>query len=223
MTKPIATYAQPMASIRLSDIGVRNLKPIERRQLDIYDSTIPGFGVRVSPKGTKSFFVYYRVGRCAKRLTLGRFPVLRLAEAREQARRALLSVNAGKDPAVEKQQARESYEGRLFDAVVEVYIETYARVNTRRWAETARILRREFCLPWKGRLIGDITTSDVRLVLDGIVSRGASATANHALASLRKFFNWATERGHVDQSPCSRLGAPTKLKSRERVRAKMGS
>ena len=54
-------------------------------------------------------------------------------------------------------------------------------------------------------------------VLNGIVKRGSPSAANHALAAVRKMFNWAIEHGHVDRSPCFGIKAPSKLKSRDRV------
>ena len=74
-----------MASTLLTDIAVRSLKPITGRQVDVYDSKIKGLAVRVSPMGTKSFVVWYRIGSKARRLTLGRFPTMSLAEARKRA------------------------------------------------------------------------------------------------------------------------------------------
>ena len=114
-----ATYAQPMtafmASTVLTDLAVRNLKPSAGRQVDVYDSRIRGLAVRVSPMGTKAFVVWYRIGTNARRLTLGRFPTMSLAEARKRAQEALLQVADGKDPAAEKQRARAEYGGNLFE------------------------------------------------------------------------------------------------------------
>src|SRR5262245_7282942 len=111
-----ATYAQPitacMASRMLTDVAVRNLKPIMGRQIDIYDCKIRGLMVRVSPMGTKAFAVWYRVGGKGRRLTLGRFPIMTLAEARKRAQEALLQVADGKDPAAERQRARATYGGK---------------------------------------------------------------------------------------------------------------
>src|SRR5687768_4604733 len=133
-----------MTSTVLTDLAVRNLKPTTGRQVDVYDSRIRGLAVRVSPMGTKAFVVWYRIGTNARRLTLGRFPTMSLAEARKRAQEALLQVADGKDPAAEKQRARAEYGGNLFNTLVVEFIETYAKRKTRGWEETERLLQREF-------------------------------------------------------------------------------
>src|SRR5262245_39513745 len=124
-TRLTATYAQPrsafMASTVLTDVAVRNLKPSTGRQIDVYDSKIRGLAVRVSPMGTKAFVVWYRIGSKARRLTLGRFPTMTLAEARKRAQEALIQVADGKDPAAEKQRARADYDGKLFGPLADEF------------------------------------------------------------------------------------------------------
>jgi integrase len=206
-----------MPARELTDLSLRSLPSVPGRQVDVYDSRVRGFGVRVSPNGTKSFFVYYRVGRTARRLTLGRYPNMRLGEARERARSALLAVSDGRDPAVAKQIQRDRYQADLFPAVVDAFIDRYAKIHTRRWHETKRILERAFVAAWQRRTVRDLTQADVNVIIDGIVDRGTPASAIQALAAVRKLFNWAIERGYVESSPCAHIGPPAKLSSRDRV------
>ena len=201
----------------LTDLSLRSLPSVPNRQVDVYDTRVRGFGVRVSPSGAKSFFVYYRIGRLARRLTLGRYPNMKLGEARERARTALLAVSDGRDPAADKKVQRDRYQADLFPAVVDVFIERYAKIHTRRWRETKRILEREFVDTWRRRTVGDLTQADVNLIIDGIVDRGSPASAIQALAAVRKLFNWAVERGYVASSPCAHIGPPAKLTSRDRA------
>ena len=48
--------------MRLTDIVVRNLVP-EERQRTHFDDTLRGFGIRVSPGGTKTFVLVYGPAR----------------------------------------------------------------------------------------------------------------------------------------------------------------
>src|SRR5262245_44879994 len=203
-------------AIKLSDAAIRNQDPVAGRQIDIRDSIVPGLALRVSPNGTKAFVVLYRVGRKARRLTLGRYSAITLAEARQKARQALRQVQEGKDPATEKQRARAEYDRKLFGALVPEFIERYAKPNTRSWRETERLLKREFA-DWNRRLIPDISRRDVNGVLAAIVKRGSPSSANHALAAVRQFFNWAVDEWHPNSSPCVGIRAPSKTKSRERI------
>ena len=206
-----------MGSTLLTDLRVRNLKPTPGRQIDLYDARIRGLAVRISPKGTKSFVVWYRIGSKARRLTLGRFPTMSLAEARKRAQEALIQVADGKDPAAEKQRARTDYGGMLFGPLVNEFIAIYARRKTRRWRETEQVLKREFVCNWERWPIQTISRQDVIKVLNSIVDRGSPSAANRALAIIRRMFNWILEQGHLDHSPCLGVKAPSKLKSRDRV------
>ena len=63
-----------MSSITLTDLKIRNLKPVENRRIEVWDALLPGFGVRVSPTGTKSFILMYRFSGKLRRQTFGRYP-----------------------------------------------------------------------------------------------------------------------------------------------------
>jgi len=65
-----------------------NLSVPEKGQLEIMDTVVPGFGLRVSQGGTKTFMV--RMGKQRKRFTVGRYPMVGLAEGRKRAKEILL-------------------------------------------------------------------------------------------------------------------------------------
>ncbi|HLC08318.1 MAG TPA: Arm DNA-binding domain-containing protein, partial [Methyloceanibacter sp.] len=70
--------------MRLTDISLRRLKP-RSEQYAVLDELLPNFGVRVGTTGKFSFFVLYRTNGRRKRDTLGQFPIISLAEARQLA------------------------------------------------------------------------------------------------------------------------------------------
>lgn len=200
----------------LTDLAVRGLKPDPKNRYEIFDAKVPAFGVRVFPSGIKSFVLLYRQNGRPRRLTLGRYPVLSLSEARRLAQAALNQLAHGTDPQKEKTEARR---GDGFDTVVDTFLHTHcARFNRPSTAhETARILRSHFITRWGRRPLHEIGRAEVVSVLDRIVETGSPSAANHALAAIRKFFNWAVERGLIEISPCIGLKAPTPMRSRDRV------
>jgi integrase len=96
-----------------------------------------------------------------------------------------------------------------------LYCREHNRENTAR--ETERLLRAGFVPSWGERDIQSITRNDVNVVLDGYLAEGSPSAAIHALAAVRKFFNWCVERGLLEASPCERIGRPAPIRSRERT------
>ena len=206
-----------MAKQALTDIAVRNIDPPVQGQVEVWDSRTPGFGVRVSHAGTKAFILVYRFNGRPRRLTLGRYPTITLSEARKLANEALHAVAFGTDPGTEKARAQRVPDVQHFGSFVDHFIDTYARPKNRSADESARLLKREFVRTWGQRPIKEITRHDVTAILDAIMRSGKPTTANRSLAAVRKLFNWAVERGYLDQSPCAGIRAPGKLVSRDRV------
>jgi integrase len=67
----------------------------------VFDTT-PGFGLRVTPTGTKIFIAQARVAGRKRRVTVGYYPELTVVQAREQALQALADMRHGNDPVVER-------------------------------------------------------------------------------------------------------------------------
>lgn len=200
----------------LTDLAIRKLTPPARGQAEVWDGKVPGFGLRISPGGTRTFVLVYRANGMARRLTIGRYPALSLSEARVKAMDALNKVAHGTDPRPAKSKEGSGY--RFSDAVdtfVRLHCERHNRAITRR--DTERILKNRFVSRWGKRGVGEISRADVLKVLDGIMQEGMPSAANHALAAIRKFFNWCIERGLIDQSPASGIKKPAKDKSCDRV------
>src|SRR4029077_5067316 len=115
--------------MRFTDRSLKALKPPPKpTQLDYFDDSLPGFGLRVSYNGRKSWIVLYRCNGVKGRLTLGRFDVGPVADARERAREALKAAGKGNDPTADKRRDREA---PSFKEVVDRYIEEYAKPNKR--------------------------------------------------------------------------------------------
>src|SRR5262249_6282081 len=86
----------------LTDRLLRSLKPAPKGTRPVvWDLIMPNLGVRSTDKGTHSFVVAKRRPgeRNPKWVTLGEYPQMRLAEARQKAREAIGALMEGKDPA----------------------------------------------------------------------------------------------------------------------------
>ena len=96
-----------MHKTKLTDLSIRALKPPEKGNSVAWDEAIPGFGVRVSQGGTKSFFLMY--GKERARHQIGRVGVISLSEAREAARKFLAQRTLGNEEAPTLTSATRSF------------------------------------------------------------------------------------------------------------------
>ena len=99
-----------MPRIRFTDRSIQAVQPPPSGQAEYFDANgrLPGFGLRVSASGRKSWVVLYRSGGRPRRLTLGPYPLLGLADARSKAKAALAVVVSGGDPAAAKRADRDA-------------------------------------------------------------------------------------------------------------------
>lgn len=81
----------------------------------VWDDLISGFGLKVSPKGRKSFVLQYRLGgrtAVTQRYTLGRYGNITLAQARRLAGELRFDLARGLDPMLRKRSLRGHPEAR---------------------------------------------------------------------------------------------------------------
>jgi integrase len=154
----------------------------------------------------------YRAGGKLRRLTLGSYPDLGLAEARDKARDALQGTSIGRDVAAEQRAAKI----RTFESLAAVYLEKHAKRKKRSWRDDARMIRIELA-GWSQRPVASIRRVDVRELLDAIVERGAPVLANRVLALVRKMLNFAVDQEWIDANPAAKLARPTVEQARSRV------
>lgn len=201
-----------------TDLFLRKLKAPSDGRVEYYDGRIPGFGVRVSPTGAKTFFVLTRHRRTFRRVSLGRYPSLSLEKARRSANDAINAAADGLDPKIKKEIERD-LPVDCFAAIVDQFLAKHCAFNNRASTarETERTLRSVFIPKWAKRSIADIKKADVYDVIDAIMATGKPSAARHSFATIRKFFNWCAERGLIEQTPCLHMKPPAPHRSRERV------
>ena len=143
------------------------------RRLELWDQILPGFGVRVSNTGRKVWFCIVRVGNRNRRITLGTFPALSLADSRSKAQAYMKQAQLGE---LDRADSATTTLGKT----VPKFIELYARPRNRGWKEVERLLNQKFDCLFQKRL-DEIRRTDVVRVLDDMVAAGAPGRANNAL------------------------------------------
>jgi integrase len=204
-----------VAKLKMTARSIEAIRPPVSGQVDYWDADNPGFGLRVSAGGRKAWITMYRHANVKRRLTLGTYPTISLAEAREKAGRAQHAVQYdGTDPATAKKAAREA---ESFADLAHEYIERYAKRQKRSWRKDLLILEKDVLPRFRSRKGRDITRRDIIALLDEIVARGAPIQANRTLEILRKLFNWAVGRDILGANPCYRIPKPSTENRSDRV------
>jgi len=91
-----------MPQFEFDDRTIRPLESPERGQINYIDAMLPGFGLRLAAGGARTWTVtYHRVGY-VRRFTIGRHPLVSLADARAQAKQGLAALTQGRDPVTER-------------------------------------------------------------------------------------------------------------------------
>ncbi len=200
--------------VPLTKLFVDSVKPPHQGQIDYWDTHASGFGLRVSAAGQKSWVTIYRHNGRLRRMTLGAYPTLSLADARRLARAALRDAAHGADPAGEKQAQRRA---ESFGQLAELYLEKHAKVLKRSWREDERTMNRELLPRWKNWKAIEIKRKHVIAMLDEIAGRGSGIMANRTRALASKIFNFGIQRGVVEYNPIHNVPISGEERRRDRV------
>ena len=197
----------------LTAIVVERIKPPARGQVEIFDRGYPGFALRVSYGGGKAWSMFYRHGGKLRRLTLGLYPAMGLAEAREAWRETRKLVAMGQDPAQSAIKA-----GDTINSVIADWLKRDKRdAKASSLYQTRSAINRDVLPVWNGRQINTISKRDVIELLDGIIDRGVPGKARSVHAHLHRFFKWAVGREIIPISPMDGLECPVTANRRDRV------
>lgn len=183
---------------RLTNQFLERMPPPKTGRLEVGEDLCPGLILRVSDHGAKSFSVIYRVlgeGGSTEsgkhlagkqhRITLGRWPVVSLADARERARAILAKAGAGADPRAELASSVRERRANTFSAVVERHIKQDAARTISSWQNVERVLRLHV-VPRLGEMpMADIRRADVHEIIDDLVISGRIGTAREVRKHVR--------------------------------------
>ena len=184
----------------LTDTALKHLKP-KAKPYKLSDRN--GMYVLVSPGGTISFRVDYRLHGRRETVTLGKYSSsdLSLARAREKCIDAKRLISEGLSPAIEKQRdKRRIKEAKSFGQFGEKWLQAAPMADSTR-AMRRSIFERELLPVWKSRLLTEISPDDLREHCLKIVDRGAPATAIHVRDILKQIYAFAKLHGEKVSNP----------------------
>lgn len=175
-----------MASTLLTDRQIRNAKPIDK---EYYLSDGSGLYLRIRPNGSKLWMLRYTgLDKRQKKKSLGKYPDVSLAVARQEALILRAGLAKGIDP-----QSLNLITPKTVNDLFKIWIKK--DIPLRREPRGAYRLKKRLekhILPYIGQdSISSITRPRALRVLRQVVSLGQNAQANMLLRDLRQMFDYA--------------------------------
>ena len=200
---------------KLTELSVSRIRSPKSGRLEVWDTTLPAFGLRITSTGARSWVVAIRKpgAKHPARVKVGKPGNISLSEARVRARGIMA------DPSALAPGPKTLDQDDTVASVAEQFIGRHVFANRRERSakDAASQLRREFVAYHPDQLIQSIGRRHILAALDRVTDRGYAIAANRLLANLRKFFGWCLERGILEASPVAGIKRPAKERSRDRV------
>ncbi len=186
---------------KLTDVQIRNWikagEPVAKADGD-------GLTFTLSAKGTAAWVLRYRFGGKGRELTIGRYPDITLAKARELAAEARVQIQQGRDVAREKQKA--TIERAAAKTLRELAADYMDKVFPRLAANTIKQRRHhieDVILPKLGSLPArEVTTADVVSLVEA-VSKKSIHVAELVFTAVSEIFKHGLARHVVTANPCA--------------------
>lgn len=163
-----------------------------------------GLTFTLSSTGTASWVLRYRIGGKQKELTLGNYPDMTLAKARQLASVERVAVQQGVDVAQAKQEQKVALSAAgSVKELCEEYFERMVKGRIKRPDLVKDMLDKDIvCMLGKFR-IADVKPVDVDRMVAGIVRRGSPVMANRVLTTTKSVFDYAIRRHWIEHNPAA--------------------
>jgi integrase len=184
-------------------------KPLPNGKADriIFDTAIPGFGLRARSAGTQTWIFQFKLAGTSYRMKLGRAPAMKAEAARKIALQYYNDVQQGKNPAAAKEVAQ-AQAANTFGDLVQRYLESKKTgkkpLRPRSYVEVARHLE-VYAKPFHKLPVASI---DRHMIEDCInktaekSTKGTGAvTANRLHSSLSAMFTWGMKKELATRNP----------------------
>ena len=217
------------SSKHLTEPGIAKLTRAPKgKRVEKYDSGVDGLCLRITDRGSKTWCISYHFpdedGETKHhRFTIGPWPAIGIAEARDMARLVKSQARARIDPKAVREAAREKERAatkskvrKTFKAIAENYIALEVP-GLKRGSESESLIRKMLIPEWGDRQASKIEPSDLTEITDRLQKEGKPMAARRVYEIATRVFNWAQGRGDIGASPFIALKPPVKKKPRGRA------
>jgi len=176
--------------MKLNKSTIDGLPSVSNGQVDYFDESLKGFGIRIS-KESRTFFVRASVGGKRTRVVIGKYGIITPDQARRKAIDTLAKLQNGDDVNQQKRVAK------VATITVSGALETYLADKTDLKDSTGKFYRFCFCAylaDWKDSEIGQITEKMVEIKHAEITTQNGRAAADNVMRSFAAVWNRANLR-----------------------------
>ena len=181
---------------RLTDARISALRPPAEGQIEHPDDLVRGLRLRIGAGGRKAWIVRARAGKAQVNKTLGPYPLISLAVARDQAR----------DFLIELARNGEMRRKRTFGDLADHWIERIAKAKNKSWHNQKRRLEIYVLPQWRDMDLASIRRADVRDLVEGIEG---TVAPGRVLAIIRTLFRYAMACDWMESSPAEAMPSPS--------------
>lgn len=185
----------------MTKLTAENVRTLPGRGSDVLypdaDKTkgVPGLYLRIREGGSRTFVIQWRDGPAQRRQTVGKVGVLSLDEARKRARKMLVGIDEGNDPATAKAKAR-AEGSTIFLPLAEEYLTSRARDMKPLSLDQITRHMRVYWKPLHRLAVSKIDHAIVAAELRTIAKDRGGVAADRARSTLSAFFAWCIGHGY---------------------------
>ena len=190
------------AGQKLTKRLIESLQPASAGDKFVWDTEVIGFGIRVKPSGVRSFLIRYRPpgGGYDRKVTFGQYPSLAVDDARNRARELYAQKASGRDPSMERKQARAA---ATLNELAAYYLGPHSQTKGNRKTtldEYRRSLNKHLLPKFGNRKLDQFTKADMSSLIHGLVATPTSA--NRLKAVVSGMYGVAINLGWIEVNPC---------------------
>lgn len=198
----IFTFLQTDTNKMLNDIKIKTAKAQDKDYKIADERSLYLF---VKTNGSKLWRFAYRFEGKQKTLSLGQYPDVSLAQARDKRDTARKQLAQGFDPGFIKKTAKSNRQDELVNTFETIAREWHAdHMKNKAPSHSEKVIRRFelYVFPYIGKMpISDIKPQDVIATLKLILKQNIIETAHRTLNAIGQVFRWAVQEGKLDRSP----------------------
>jgi len=206
---------------------INKLTPSEKCTPSRPDKHSDGDGLQlwVRHTGNKVWISAYRWQGKQQSLTLGKYPVITLQQARQRNLEIKQLINEGINPKDKKKEKIAEQDGsRLFDTIAQAwYADRKTFLASSTFSRNYSAYMRDVKPVIGHKLIDDITSPDILMIGKNVEQRGANEMARRIMAEVGQIFKHAIRIGVATSNPAADLSAaikPHKTKNHSRITSK---